>query len=126
MSSTPVVLQKFIPAWGLPDLSPFCFKAEAYLKLAGIPYSTELGDSRKAPKNKLPVIRDGAHTIPDSNAIIEHLERTRGKPLDALLTTRQRAIATAVRSMLGELVLLGHRPPIVLRTRVPDRCASTL
>lgn len=102
MNEAAVVLQKFIPVWGLPDLSPFCFKAEVYLKLAGIPYTTQLGDSRKAPKSKLPVLVDGARTVADSSAIIEHLERTRGKPLDAALTPRQRAIATAVKAMLEE------------------------
>jgi glutathione S-transferase len=102
MSEAAVVLQKFFPVWGLPDLSPFCFKAEVYLKLAGIPYTTEFGDSRKAPKSKLPVLIDGARVVPDSSAIIEHLERTRSKSLDAGLTPRQRAIATAVKSMLEE------------------------
>jgi glutathione S-transferase len=102
MSEAPIVLQKFFPVWGLPDFSPFCFKAEVYLKLASIPYTTELGDSRKTPKQKLPVIRDGARTIADSSAIIEHLERTRSTPLDVHLTAQQRAIATAVRSMLEE------------------------
>jgi glutathione S-transferase len=102
MPETPVTLQKFLPVWGLLDLSPFCFKAELYLKLARIPYVTALGDSRKAPKNKLPVLIDGGHVIADSSAIIEHLERTRGKPLDAHLSASQRAIATAVKAMLEE------------------------
>lgn len=101
-AAAPVLLQKFLPAWELPDLSPFCFKAEVYLKLADIPYTTELGDSRKAPKNKLPVLVDAGRAIADSGVIIEHLERTRGKPLDRDLTAKQRAIATAVRSMLEE------------------------
>lgn len=98
----PVTLQKFLPVWGLLDLSPFCFKAELYLKLARIPYETRLGDSRKAPKQKLPVLLDGERVIADSSALIDHLERTRGKPLDAFLTPRQRAVATAVKSMLEE------------------------
>jgi glutathione S-transferase len=102
ISETPVVLEKFIPVWGLPDLSPFCVKAEVYLQLAGIPYTTQVGDSRKAPKAKLPVLHDGAQAIADSSAIIEHLERTRGKPLDAFLSPEQVAIATAVKAMLEE------------------------
>jgi Glutathione S-transferase N-terminal domain len=47
-----VTLYKFIPAWGLPDLSPFCVKLETYLRLAKIPYETQVGDPRKAPKKK--------------------------------------------------------------------------
>jgi glutathione S-transferase len=98
----PVVLQKFLPAWGLPDLSPFCFKAEVYLKLAGIPYTTQLGDSRKAPKGKLPVLLDGERTIADSSMIVDYLERTRGKHMDAFLSAEQTAILTAVKAMLEE------------------------
>ena len=98
----PVVLQKFLPAWGLPDISPFCFKVEVYLKLAGIPYTTVLGDSRKAPKGKLPVLLEGERTLADSSAILDYLERSRGKRMDAFLTVRQTAIATAVKAMLEE------------------------
>jgi glutathione S-transferase len=102
MTVTPVVLHKFLPAWGLPDLSPFCFKVETYLRLAQVPYTTLIGDSRKAPKQKLPMIDDGGRKIPDSSAIVAHLEATRGRPLDAELSAEQRALATAVRSMLEE------------------------
>ena len=97
-----VTLQRYIPGWEILDLCPFCFKVEVYLKLAGIPYTTALADPRKAPKRKLPVLLDGDETIPDSVAILEHLERTRGKPLDAFLSARQRATAIAVRSMVEE------------------------
>jgi glutathione S-transferase len=102
MSHQPVVLHKFVPAWGLPDISPFCVKVELYCKMAGIPYSTTLGDPRKAPKGKMPLLVDSGRTIPDSGAIVEHLEATRGRPLDRSLTPRQLAISTAVRSMLEE------------------------
>jgi glutathione S-transferase len=102
MSESSVTLQRYLPGWELLDICPFCFKVEVYLKLAGIPYTSVLGDPRKAPKRKLPVLLDGAETIADSAAILEHLERTRGKPLDTFLTARQRAIATAVRSMVEE------------------------
>jgi glutathione S-transferase len=102
MSERPVTLQRYIPAWDLLDICPFCFKVEVYLKLAGIPYTTVLSDPRKAPKRKLPVLLDDSETIPDSVAIVEHLERTRGRPLDAFLSVRQRALAIAVRSMIEE------------------------
>src|SRR5262245_21254677 len=102
MSEVQVVLHKYIPAFGLPDLSVFCFKAEVYLKLAGIPYTTAVGDPRKAPKGKLPVLQEGARLIPDSGAIIDHLERTRGRPLDAWLNAEQGALATALGSLFEE------------------------
>jgi glutathione S-transferase len=102
MSEHVVTLQRYIPGWDVLDICPFCFKVEVYLKLAGIPYTTALADPRKAPKRKLPVLLDGAATIPDSVAIIDHLERTRGTPLDQSLSARQRALATALRSMVEE------------------------
>ena len=112
MSQTPVTLQRYLPGWELLDICPFCFKVEVYLKLAGIPYATALGDPRRAPKRKLPVLLDGADTIADSAAILDHLERTRGRPLDTFLTARQRALATAVRSMVEE-----HLDFVVLHQR---------
>jgi glutathione S-transferase len=102
MALNPVMLHKFLPAWGLPDISPFCVKVELYCKMAGIPYSTTLGDVRKAPRGKMPLLVDGSRTIADSSAIVAHLEATRGHPLDAWLSPRQLAVATAVRSMLEE------------------------
>src|SRR2546422_630878 len=74
-----VTLYKFAPAWGLPDLSPFVFKLETYLRMAKIPYKAEPGDPRKAPKKKLPYIEHdgktlggqgtGRHTPPEVDAI---------------------------------------------------------
>lgn len=102
MTEPALVLQKYLPAWGTPDLSPFCFKVETYLRMRGLPYTSVVGDPRKAKKGKLPVLQDGARTIPDSSAILDHLEATRANPLDAALSPQQRAIATAVRGMLEE------------------------
>ncbi|HKY92215.1 MAG TPA: hypothetical protein VJM11_14295 [Nevskiaceae bacterium] len=31
-----LVLHKFIPAFGLPDMSPFVIKLETYLRMAGL------------------------------------------------------------------------------------------
>ena len=87
----------------LESLSPFCMKAEVYLKLAGLPYKAVLGDPRKAPKTKLPVIidDDGA-VIPDSGAIVAHLEKKHGEPLDKGLSDAQRAKAHVIRRTLEE------------------------
>jgi glutathione S-transferase len=97
-----LTVHKFVGDWGLPDLSPFCIKLETYLRMAGIAYETATGNPGKGPKQKLPYITDGARTIADSSVIVEHLQRTRGDPLDAHLDARQRAIATAFKAMLEE------------------------
>jgi glutathione S-transferase len=97
-----LTVHKFIGDWGLPDLSPFCIKLETYLRMAGVAYQTTTANPGKAPKQKLPYITDGARTIADSSMIVEHLERTRGEPLDAHLDARQRALATALQALLEE------------------------
>ncbi len=48
-----ITLYKYIPAWGRPDIIPFCLKTETYLRIAGWQYQGKVGDSRKAPKQKL-------------------------------------------------------------------------
>ena len=55
---TPVVVVQFPDLWGR-NVSPFGLKLEAWLRLADIPYTVEPStDLGKAPKGKLPYIRD--------------------------------------------------------------------
>lgn len=97
-----LTVYKFVGDWGLPDLSPFVIKLETYLRMAGIPYETRVGDPNKAPKKKLPWIDEGGRKIADSSRIIDHLEQRRPEPLDGQLSGPERAVAAAVRSMLEE------------------------
>ncbi len=91
-----ITLIQFPPAFGLPNPSPFCTKAEVLLKLAAQPYEVELTpDPRKGPKGKLPAIRDGNRLIGDSTLIRKHLEESTGVDLDAGLDARERAAAHA-------------------------------
>ncbi len=55
-----ITLYGFGPAMGLPEISPFVTKAHILLQMAGLPYETEtsFGGFLKAPKGKLPYIRD--------------------------------------------------------------------
>jgi glutathione S-transferase len=101
-----ITLHKFIPAWGLPDISPFCTKVETYLRMTGWQYQTQLGDSRKAPKQKLPVIELQGRTVCDSSDIVRTLESHKDNPLghalDAGLSARELAASRALQSMLEE------------------------
>jgi glutathione S-transferase len=101
-----ITLHKFVPAWGLPDISPFCTKVETYLRMTGWQYQTKLGDSRKAPKQKLPYIELQGSTVCDSNDIVRTLETHKDNPLghalDAGLSARDQAASRAVQSMLEE------------------------
>jgi glutathione S-transferase len=103
-----ITLYKFIPAWGLPDISPFCSKAETYLRMAGWPYQTQVGNSRKAPKQKLPYIDHDGHKVCDSSEIITYLEAHPKRPsvqaLDAGLSPKDLAASRALQSMLEEHV----------------------
>jgi glutathione S-transferase len=97
-----IALHKFIPAWGLPDISPFCVKVETYLRMTGVEYKAVVSDSRRAPKGKCPYIEYEGQVISDSSMIIGYLESRSRSPMDADLTTQERAISTALKAMLEE------------------------
>lgn len=98
-----LVLHGFVPAWGLPDLSPFCNKLHTYLRMRELVYGTKVADARRAPLRKLPglQLRDGTMAY-DSRLIIERLESENPEPMDAHLTRPERARAEAMRSALEE------------------------
>jgi glutathione S-transferase len=100
-----ITLIGYIPAWGLPDVSPFVTKVDCYLRMAGLPYQLVKlpgSDLTKTPKGKLPVIKDGGKTVADSHFIIRYLKQTYGDSLDALLSARDKAVAAAFGRMLEE------------------------
>ena len=103
----PIKLHKFGEAWGIADPSPFCLKAESFLREANIAYEVVPFDpSRsfaKAPKGKLPFIEDEDGTIVgDSTLIIRRLSQQRDIDLDGPLSDQQRAVSLAFRRMLDE------------------------
>jgi glutathione S-transferase len=97
-----VTLNKYLPAWGLTDFSPFCVKVETYLRMTKVPFRTVVADGRKAPKKKLPFIEDGGKVVCDSRDIIDHFEAKLEQPLDADLSPGERALAVAFRALIEE------------------------
>lgn len=98
-----IKLHQFAPAFGLPNASPFCMKLESYLRMAGLPFETvNSGDVFKAPKRKLPYIDDAGTIVADSGFIIDHLKARYGDPLDAALSSLDRALATAFQRLFEE------------------------
>jgi glutathione S-transferase len=97
-----ITLHTFGPAFGMPDPSPFVTKAEMLLKMAGLPYRTNPGGMRGAPKGKLPYIEDEGEKIADSTFIRWHLERKYGHDFDRSLSAEQRAVAWAFEKMAEE------------------------
>jgi len=95
-----LIVYKFGPAFGLPDASPFVLKLETWLRMAGLPYRTERGDTRKAPKGKIPYLADGDRLIGDSSHIIDYLREKHGDPLkDGRFDARKRAMGRATKSL---------------------------
>jgi len=98
-----IKLFQFPPAFGLPNPSPFCMKAEILLKMADVAYETVVSaNPRKGPKGKLPAIEDDGLTIGDSELIRLHLERKYGVDFDKGLDRPMRAVAHAFARMLEE------------------------
>lgn len=99
-----ITLFNFGKFGGLNDLSPFCLKLEAYLKMSAIPFEVKSGQKylMKAPKGKLPYITDEGETIADSALIIEYLREKYGNTLDGWLSDEQRAIAHGFNKMIDE------------------------
>lgn len=94
-----ITLYGAVPMWGLPDPSPFVTKAEVLIKMAGQPYERRMADFAKAPRGKVPYIKDGETIIPDSTLIRFHLEKTYGIDFNAGLTAQEAAIWWAVEKM---------------------------
>lgn len=98
-----ITLHQFAPVWGLPNASPFCMKIETYLRMAGLPYRTQVVfNPAKAPKGKLPYLVDGTRTVADSSFILEYLKGTYGDPLDAHLGPAERAQGLALQRLLED------------------------
>jgi glutathione S-transferase len=99
-----ITLYQTPPAWGLPNLSPFCFKLETYLRMTEQPYTAARASFRGAPKGKVPYIADGDMVLGDSGFIIDYLVRTYGDKLDAGLDPEARARGLLLRRMLEDSV----------------------
>jgi glutathione S-transferase len=96
-------LVTFHPAWGLPTSGPFGLKLEACLRMLDVPYERAFeADNRKGPKRKSPWIEDGNLRVGDTEMILEHIRRTRGKELDRDLSPVERARGHVLRRMLEE------------------------
>ncbi|EFL87940.1 glutathione S-transferase family protein [Ahrensia sp. R2A130] len=97
-----LILQTFSPFRGTLFASPFACKADALLQMAGLPYEREFADVRKAPKGKLPVLKDGEQLIPDSDHIRHHLERVHGVDFDGHMNDHDRAIGVAAQRVIEQ------------------------
>ncbi|MBL7542758.1 MAG: glutathione S-transferase family protein [Bdellovibrionaceae bacterium] len=73
-----IKLHQYPAVWGLPSLSPFCIKVEAYLRSKKIPYRVIVEKNpAQGPKGKMPFIQDGKNIVPDSTFILDYLDSSR-------------------------------------------------
>ena len=101
-AQVPVVVVQFPEIWGR-NVSPFGLKLETWLRLADIPYIVEPStDLRRAPKGKLPYIKDDGRLVGDTTLIIEYLKTSRGIDPDAGLDARQRAEALMLQRLFED------------------------
>jgi glutathione S-transferase len=99
-----ITLHTFGPYFGLPDPSPFVIKADVLLQMSGLPFTRIVGNLRKAPKGKLPLIDEDGTVVPDSTFIRMHLEQKHGIDFDVGLSGSERGAAWAVEKMCEEQV----------------------
>lgn len=98
----------YVPAWGLPDISPFVTKLIFYMTITKIPFkyhSQNLASlDADSPYGKLPYIidTDNGTKVGDSNLIIEYLQQKHGNPLDSDLSDNDLAVCIAFDRMIGE------------------------
>ncbi len=104
-----MIVHTFGPAWNSVDLSPFCVKLQTWLRMAGLPYKTCIGNVRKAPKGKLPFLELDGAIMADSALIIDNLRKRHNDPLgDAARAPAEQAVAKAMRAMIeSELYFAG-------------------
>lgn len=87
------------------NMSPFCMKTEAAIRMMGLPYEIEhIRDFEDAPRRQVPYIVDDGEKVGDSRLIIAHLQDKHGIDLDSGLSAAERATGHAVQTMLEEHV----------------------
>ena len=98
-----LVVHQLPGAWGLPSVSPFCLKLDAYLRIAGIPFQTVVDATPfRGPKGKLPWIEHDGNKIGDSGFIIEYLAKRFGCDPSAGLSAAERAVSLSMRRLIEE------------------------
>lgn len=99
-----ITLYGFGTRFGLPDISPFVLKVDAFLRINKLEFNRKNGLPylRSSPKGKLPVIDDSGKTVADSSFIFEHLIETHKLRIDDWLTEEQKALAYLISKSIDE------------------------
>jgi glutathione S-transferase len=90
-------------AWGLPTVSPFCLKLDAFLRVSGIEHqSITAGTPFGGPKKKAPWIEYKGTKLGDSAIIIDFLKVEFGKDPDAYLSPAEKGKSQAIQCLIEE------------------------
>jgi len=102
-----ITIYGYVPAWGIPDISPYVTKVVNYMTFTGLEFEHRSQDlatlDQDSPTGKLPYIIDADGTkVADSNTIIAHFKQKYGDPLDAGLSKPELANALAWHRLIEE------------------------
>jgi glutathione S-transferase len=91
------------PAFGLRNVSPFCFKAELLITSLGLDFTTsDIQDPRKAPKGKLPYLQIDGRQLADSELITLYLDEISGGAVFSGLSPEQKAQGMALTRLVED------------------------
>lgn len=96
--SEPLQIAIFNGRWPVPSESPACLKLMTWLRMAGIPYETEVlkGPPRSKTRKAPYLIRRDGTLLDDSSIIVDALTQEYGVSLDARRSSHERALMVLV------------------------------
>lgn len=98
-----IKIYQFPRSRNIPSDSPFCMKLESYIRAVDIEYENKfIMDSKESPTGKIPYVSDNNKIISDSGLIIEHYEGIIDRPLQASLSSIEKATTLAYLRLLEE------------------------
>lgn len=97
-----IELHQFKADFDLPNPSPFCMKAETFMKLAGVDYDLKEWAPTKAPLGKAPVLSIDNELTPDSSDIIRKVIETQNLDIDGSVDPMRLDLARMATRILEE------------------------